>query len=123
MKAIVDSVIFIDHFNGWTAATNFLLNNRAILCITPITRAEVLAGCNEKAWQNTSHLLGKFEFVPFDAAICDEAARLRKLRLKLPDAFQLATARLYNRRLATRNAKDFSTARFPQVWVPYVSLH
>ncbi len=42
----------------------------------------------------------------------------RTMRLRLPDAVVLATARVHGLTLSTRNTKDFR-ADFPEVRVPY----
>lgn len=120
MRVLLDSVILIDHLNGVTAATEFLAAHAATASISAITRAEVFAGLTEAQARRVIPLLDRFAFLPMDAEIADEAARLRrKTRLKLPDAIQAAFAVHHGLRLATRNTKDFPVARFPFVIVPY----
>jgi hypothetical protein len=55
-----------------------------------------------------SDFLDLFLLVPVDAAVANEAARIRREHgLKLPDALIAATALLGNASLMTANAKDF----------------
>ena len=64
--------------------------------------------------------LDSFSFLPMDAAIADQAAPLhRTMRLKLPDAIQAAFALRHALKLVTRNTKDFPSAKFAFVHVPY----
>ncbi len=57
-----------------------------------------------------------FEQVGVDAAVADEAARIRReCKLKLPDAFIAATATLRGLPVVTANARDFE--RVPQLQV------
>jgi predicted nucleic acid-binding protein len=56
---------------------------------------------------------------PHTPEIAEEAVRLRRdRRLRLPDAFVWATARVEGVLLVTRNAKDFPV-REPSIRVPY----
>ena len=54
---LVDSVIMIDHFNGISAATQYLLEMQGQLAISVITRAEVLTGFEGKERQLARRLL------------------------------------------------------------------
>lgn len=120
MKALLDSVIVIDHLNGIESATYFLAKHQASLFISPITRAEVLVGFDEEDFALGVALLDGFAFLPMDAAIADQAAQLRRrTRLKLPDAIQAAFALHHSLKLATRNTRDFPPATFKFVHVPY----
>lgn len=120
MSVLLDSVILIDHLNGVEAATAFLRANGASAAISSVTRAEVLAGCSALEAPRVAALLDRFRFLPMDAPVSDEAARVRReTGLKLPDAIQAAFALRHGLRLATRNLKDFRPARFPFVFAPY----
>ena len=56
---------------------------------------------------------------PHTPEIAEEAVHLRRdRRLRLPDAFVWATARVEGVLLVTRNAKDFPV-REPSIRVPY----
>jgi predicted nucleic acid-binding protein len=117
---LLDSVILIDHFNGIDAATEFLRKHARSAAISAITRAEVLAGFNDADAPLAMQLLDQLKFLPMDLAVADEAARLRRrTRLKLSDAIQAAFAICHGLQLATRNTRDFPSARFDFVKIPY----
>jgi len=117
---LLDSVILIDLLNGIEEAATYLRDREGTLSISAITRAEVLAGADAAQAQKIRGFLDRFELHPIDAAVADEAARLRRIhRWKLPDALQAACALLHRRRLATRNTKDFDPIKFAWVEVPY----
>lgn len=117
---LLDSVILIDHLNGVPAATAFLRAQGASAAISSVTRADILAGCTPLEAPRVAALLDRFRFLPMDAPVADEAARVqRDTGLKLPDAIQAAFALRHDLRLATRNLKDFRPARFPFVFAPY----
>lgn len=120
MKYLVDSVIVIDHLNGWTEATRFLADNAGRSMLSVITRAEVLAGCNEQHERPVVALLDQFAILPVDASIADRAAGLRRVqRWKLPDALQAAIAIGHDLTLVTRNTRDFRPGGQPEVLIPY----
>lgn len=120
MKALLDSVIVIDHLNGIDSATRFLVKHQTTVFISPITRAEVLAGFDEDEFALGVALLDSFAFLPMDAAITVKAAQLRRrTALKLPDAIQAAFALHHSLKLATRYSKDFPPDKFSFVHVPY----
>jgi hypothetical protein len=107
-KYLIDTVIIIDHLNGITKATQWLNKNKDSY-ISPITRAEVLTGAEEKEKHSIKILLDSFETLAINNEVADLAAELRKKhRLKLPDALQAALAVIYKVELATRNTKDFN---------------
>jgi hypothetical protein len=117
---LLDSVIFIDHFNGQPAATQFMLDNREAVSISVITRAEVLTGFDPVSEVQAKAFLNLFATHALTVEDADLAANLcREHRWKLPDALQAAMA--INRRLtlATRNSKDFDPARHTFVSIPY----
>lgn len=117
---LLDSVILIDHFNGITAATEFLRQVHPNAAISVITRAEVLAGFDEETAPVATSLLDRFPTLGVDLPIADLAAQLRREhRWKLPDAFQAALATYHGLRLATRNSKDFPPGKHAFVEVPY----
>lgn len=120
MSHLLDSVILIDHLNGVPAATGFIRKNARSIHISPITRAEVLAGCSDQDAPAGIALLDQFLFLPIDAEVADETARIRRrTRLKLPDAIQAAFAVCHGLKLVTRNTKDFPPDQFSFVSVPY----
>ena len=120
LKYLVDSVILIDHFNGFDQATRFIAANHRQLALSAITRAELLAGFDDETGTMVASLLDRFPNLPIDNAVADLAARLRRrFRWKLPDALQAAVARYHGLRLVTRNTNDFPPDRYDFVMVPY----
>lgn len=121
MAFLVDSVILIDHFNGVTAATEYLRQNWKAASISVITRAEVLTGFQAHRETLAKQLLDRFSTLPAGADGADLAAALRRqYRWKLPDALQAAIAVNRRLKLATRNTRDFDPARHSFVVVPYM---
>lgn len=123
MGFLLDSVILIDHFNGLSSATAFIRKQqRRRLCISVVTRAEVLVGFkkqDEKAM--ALELLDLFETLAINQEIADEAAMLRQhYNWKLPDAFQAAIAKHHSLKLVTRNTKDFDPDKHRFVITPYL---
>jgi predicted nucleic acid-binding protein len=120
VKYLLDSVILIDHFNGITPATEFLRLHRDELAISPITRAEVLAGFEQAELARPTQLLTTFGFLNIEKGTADLAARLRREQhWKLPDAFQAALAIEHGLQLVTRNTKDFNPEKLHYIIVPY----
>lgn len=120
VNRLLDSVILIDHFNGVAPATDYLTRWVSDCAVSAITRAEVLTGFDEADWALPMALLAHYPVLAVDAAIADEAARLRRqYRWKLPDALQAAFAILHGVKLVTRNTRDFPPERFSFVEMPY----
>ena len=123
LKYLVDSVIFIDHFNGIEPATRFLADHYSELALSVITRAELLTGFEDETSAMVAGLLDRFPNLPIDEPIADLAARLRRgSRWKLPDALQAAAARYHGLSLVTRNTRDFKPDKHDFVTVPYVLI-
>ena len=117
---LVDSVILIDHFNGISAATQYLLEMQGQLAISVITRAEVLTAFESKEWQLARRLLDRFPTLIIDRGIADLAATLRRQnRWKMPDALPAAVAKNHKLKFATRDTDDFPPKRYRFVTVPY----
>jgi len=120
LKYLVDSVIVIDHLNDISPATAFLADYAPQCAVSVITRAEVLAGCDEAASKSVTGLLNHFPTLPVTVGIADLAAQLRQCeRWKLPDALQAAVAIEHNLTLVTRNTRDFQPGSEPAVLIPY----
>jgi len=84
-----------------------------------IVWTEVLAGESLDARDMVRQALANFEVVEIDARIAMAAADIRfRTRMKLMDAYILATAQVNGAILITRNIKDFS-AEMPGIRVPY----
>jgi predicted nucleic acid-binding protein len=120
LRYLLDSVIVIDHLNGQPAATRFLFDHATQCAISVITRAEVLAGCDDRSEALVIPLLDQFPILPLSVEIADLAARLRRSeRWKLPDAIQAAVAIGHELTLVTRNTRDFKPGDQPEVLIPY----
>jgi predicted nucleic acid-binding protein len=86
------------------------------IAVTTITVAEVLVGPvqagDEALLRRYRALLGSWQVVPLDVDIAESAARLRaSLRLRLPDAIQLASALTINAAALVTHDRDFSRVR------------
>lgn len=84
-----------------------------------IVWTEILAGEPIHRRSELQQLMAPFEVVELDARIAAAAADIRhRTRMKLVDAFILATAQVNGSILITRNTKDFP-ANMPGIRVPY----
>jgi predicted nucleic acid-binding protein len=122
LERLLDSVIFIDHFNNISRATRFVSSldpNKTAISV--ITRAEILVGFDdEEAIEKVKSLLDRFTLLTIDKEAADSAAEFRrKFGWKLPDAFQAALAVTHKIKLATRNTKDFDPSKHAFVEIPY----
>jgi predicted nucleic acid-binding protein len=120
VKLLVDSVIFIDHFNGIQTATRYLFAHQPDIVVSVVTRAEVLTGFDKAAARTAMKLLDHFPTLAIDQQVADLAASLRRENgWKLPDAFQAALTQHHGLRLVTRNHHDFPPTRHNFVSIPY----
>ena len=84
-----------------------------------IVWTEILAGEPVHRRAHLQQLMAPFDVVELDARIATAAADIRhRTRMKLLDAFILATAQVNGAILITRNTKDFPAA-MPGIRVPY----
>ncbi|MEY4472096.1 MAG: hypothetical protein RL671_400 [Pseudomonadota bacterium] len=87
--------------------------------ISRIVWTEVLAGEPLEKREVVRDLISAFEVVELDARIASAAADIRhRTRMKLLDAYVLATAQVNGAILITRNTTDFP-AEMPGIRVPY----
>jgi predicted nucleic acid-binding protein len=87
--------------------------------ISRIVWTEVLAGEPLENRDIVRALIAPFEVVELDARIATMAADIRhRSRMKLLDAYILATAQVNGAILITRNTKDFP-AQVPGIRIPY----
>jgi hypothetical protein len=87
--------------------------------ISRIVWTEVLAGGALDSRDTVRELISPFEVVELDARIAAAAADIRhRTRMRLLDAYVLATAQVHGAILITRNTKDFP-ANMPGIRVPY----
>lgn len=118
VAALFDTNILIDYLSGVEAAKQALTRHRN-RAISVITWTEVMVGVTEQDAQQTRAFLATFVLHPINDQVAERAVTLRReSRLKLPDAIILATAELTDRRLITRNTRDFSEED-PRVHIPY----
>jgi hypothetical protein len=107
MIAVFDTNIVIDALNGVEAADTEYSRYERVL-ISRITWMEVLIGATGDEAELRDFLAAQFEVIPLDLAVAEQAIQLRREhRLRLPDAIILATARVNEAVLVTRNTKDF----------------
>lgn len=87
--------------------------------ISRVVWTEVLAGEPLEKRDTIQQIITPFEIVEIDARIAASAADIRyRSRMKLMDAYILATAQVNGAILITRNTKDFP-AEMPGIRVPY----
>ena len=87
--------------------------------ISRIVWTEILAGEDGSARDLVLQALSHFAIVELDERIAMVAAEIRfRSRMKLMDAFILATAQVHGGLLVTRNTKDFA-GHMPGIRVPY----
>lgn len=119
MNVVIDSNILIDFLQGREEARKELerYQNPAI---SRITWMELLIGTkNEKQQKNVEEFLSLFALIELDARVSRETVSVRReLGLKLPNAIILASARVNDGLLVTRNHRDFSP-KLPEVRIPY----
>lgn len=88
--------------------------------ISRVVWSEVLSGEPLEHRDVVRELIAPFEVVDVDARIAAAAADIRhRSRMKLLDAFILATAQVNGAILITRNTQDFPV-NMPGIRVPYV---
>ena len=118
MRALFDTNVLIDYLNGVEAAKAELARyDRPAISV--ISWIEVLAGTKPDVEAQTRKFLAVFERIELSEAIADQAVALRRsARMRVPDAIILATARVENLVLVTRNTKDFP-ADEPGIRMPY----
>ena len=88
--------------------------------LSRIVWTEVLAGEALDSRDKVRQALANFEIVELDARIATAAADIRyRLRMKLLDAYILATSQVNGAILITRNTRDFP-AQMPGIRVPYI---
>ena len=118
LRALFDTNILIDYLNGVDAAKTELARYERP-AISVISWIEVLAGTKPDVEAETRKFLAIFERIELSEAIADRAVDLRRsAKFRVPDAIILATARVENLVLVTRNTKDFPADQ-PGIRLPY----
>jgi predicted nucleic acid-binding protein len=83
------------------------------VCISVVTRTEILAGMRPHEEERTMELLDSLENLPVDEAIADRAGRLiyqyarQGIQISFPDAIIGATALHHDLTLTTTNPRHF----------------
>lgn len=114
-----DSNILIDWLNDSEPATREL-ERYPRHRISRIVWTEVLAGEPLENRDTVRSLIAPFEVVELDARIAMAAADIHhRQKMKLIDAYILATAQVNGAILITRNTKDFPP-EMPGIRVPYI---
>jgi len=119
VSACFDSNVVIDVLKGLDPARE-ALREVDVRIVSIVTWIEVLAGCRDDDEEaRARQLLAAMTVVPMGDLVAEEAMRLRRqMRIKLPDAVILSTARVAGCQLVTRNTRDFREDD-PNVRVPY----
>lgn len=118
MIAVFDTNILIDYLNGEVKAKNTIEQYDQI-AISVITYIEVMVGVKDVHKKNVEYFLKSFQILNFDEKMTEDIVKVRNtLRVKLPDAIILATARQNKAILVTRNSKDFSKNQ-QDIVIPY----
>ena len=113
---IFDTNILIDYLNGIPEAKQTLEHYQGAISI--ITYFEVIVGVSNEHQERVKTFLNNFSVLNFEEKMADDITHIKqKNRLKLPDAMILATAKMYNAKLITRNTKDFNS--ISNVVIPY----
>lgn len=119
---LFDSSAVILYFNDAVTDPSFALIKQAIsqgsAAISVVTRAEVLAWPSHtpQSLEAAKAGLAVFEQMDVNAAVADEAARIRRAyHVKLPDALIAATATLRGLVVVTANFRDFERVAGLQV--------
>ena len=119
MDATFDTNILIDYLRGFSEAREEIARYEKTY-VSVITWMEVFAGAKNRTEEKVIlEFLERFVVVSLTEAIAFSAVAVRrKLKVKLPDAIVLATARELKTILVTRNIKDFDQKN-PEIRVPY----
>jgi len=116
--ALFDTNILIDYLNGEHKAKDEIEKHDQI-AISVISYMEVMVGVEESHKKSVEDFLNSFQIFNFDEKITDDVVKIRTaLKIKLPDAIILATARANKAALITRNFKDFPE-NIKDVVIPY----
>jgi hypothetical protein len=119
---LLDSNIVILALRGIPKALDLLeasKRQRERLCISVVTRTEIIAGMHPHEEERTLELLDSLENIPVDEAIADRAGRLiyqyarEGIQFSFPNALIAATALQYELTLATTNPKHFPVPELP----------
>lgn len=114
-----DTNILIDWLKGYPQAAAELARYKRHR-ISRIVWTEILSGEALERRDVIQQAIVPFEVVELDARIASAAADIRhRKKMRLMDAYILATAQVNGAILITRNTKDFP-AELPGIRVPYM---
>ena len=114
-----DTNILVDWLRGHPQAVTEL-SRYGRHRISRIVWTEVLASEPLERRETIQQIVSPFEVVEIDARIASAAAEIRhRQKMKLMDAFILATAQVNGAILVTRNTRDFP-ANVPGIRIPYI---
>lgn len=118
VSALLDTNILIDYLHGDPRAQAEIRHYEQP-AISEITWMEVMVGATLETEQETRTFLLSFKRIAIDAAVTEQAVKLRKqYRLKLPDAIVWASAQTQSLLFVTRDTKDFPVSE-PGIRVPW----
>lgn len=119
MKAVFDSNIIIDYFNGIDSARQELSYYENVT-ISIITWMEAVVGAKtEREEKVIRRFLQTLTVHHITIEIAERAVKFRKqFRMRLPDAIIRATAEELGQILVTRNTRDYPVDH-PGIRVPY----
>jgi len=112
MKYLVDTNIFIYHFNQDKIATTFLENNSGNYAISFVTFIELLSfpALSEAIAYEIRAFLDTLEVIPTNTQIIENCIQNRKIKkIKLADNIIASTAKSLKMTLVTRNIDDFKS--------------
>ncbi len=118
MIAVFDTNIVIDYLNGEVQAKD-TIEKYTQIAISVITYIEVMAGVKEVYKREVEEFLNSFQVLSFNEKMTSDIVKIKNtLKIKLPDAIILATARKNKAVLVTRDFKDFSKNQ-KDIIIPY----
>ncbi len=116
--AVFDTNIVIDYLNGEVQAKD-TIEKYTQIAISVITYIEVMAGVKEVYKREVEEFLNSFQVLSFNEKMTSDIVKIKNtLKIKLPDAIILATARKNKAVLVTRDFKDFSKNQ-KDIIIPY----